>query len=320
MRFNYLEPKTVEEAVSLLGKYDGKAKVLAGGTDLLVQMRARLIKPEYVMDFSSIPGLDYIDYDQSKGLRIGAMTTLRAIEKSTKLLKEYSLLSQAAGSIGSVAIRNVGTIGGNLCQDTKCLEYTQIHTWGLELCHRAGGDVCHAVKGAKRCSAMAIADTAPALICLDAMVNIFGTDGGRTVLLEDFFVSSGVVDMQHNEILMAIEVPALPANTKGVYLKHCLRGPVDFSIASVAVVLTVNGGVCEDARIGLLGVARTPIRARQAEETIKGNKIGETLIAECAQMASDEAKPIFERGVTAADKKQMIKTLTAEAIKQLVTK
>ena len=320
MRFDYLKPTTVEEVISVLGKYDGKAKVLAGGTDLMVQMRARLMEPEYVVDISNIPALDYIDYDRDKGLSVGAMTTLRAIEKSTKLTGGYSLLSQTAGSVGSVAIRNIGTIGGNLCQDTKCLEYTQTHTWGLELCHRAGGDACHAVKGAKRCSAMAIADTAPALVCLDAKLRVYGQRGERIISIDDFFIASGVVDLKYNEMVTAIEVPMLPAHTKGVYLKHCLRGPVDFSIASVAVALTASKGICENVRIGLLGVARTPVRAHQAEEILRGQKIDEALIEKCAQKASDEASPVSERGVIAADKKQMIKTLTADAIKQLRNK
>ena len=115
MRFNYLEATTIKEAVSLLGKYDGKARVMAGGTDLLVQIRNKAIKPEYVVDIGYIPKLDYIEYDDKQGLKIGALTTIRAMEKSDRLQRQYPVLTQAAGLLGSMAIRNVATIGGNLC-------------------------------------------------------------------------------------------------------------------------------------------------------------------------------------------------------------
>ena len=320
MRFDYLEPTAIEEAVALLDKYNGKAKVIAGGTDLWPQMRNKVVMPEYVVDIGCIPGLDYIDYDEEQGLKIGALTTLRAIEKSGKIRELYPIISQAVGVVGSVAIRNMGTIGGNLCQDTKCLEYAQIHTYGLASCYRSGGDVCHAVRGAKRCSAMAIPDTAPSLICMDANVRIVGPGGERTCFLEDFFVSSGVVDLRPNEILTAIEVPHLPPNTDGIYLKHSLGDSVDFSIASVAVVLTRDDGICKDARICLLGVARVPMRARKSEEILKGERVDESSIDRCAQMASQEARPVAECGITAADKRQMIRTLTEEAIRKILAK
>lgn len=115
MRFEYLEPKTVDEAISLLSKYNGKAKVIAGGTDLLVRIRNKAIKPEYVIDTTHIPGLDYIKYDDKQGLSIGALTKIRSLEKSTKLQRKYPVISQAAGLLGSVSIRNMATIGGNLC-------------------------------------------------------------------------------------------------------------------------------------------------------------------------------------------------------------
>ena len=320
MRFDYLEPTTIEEAVSLLNKHGGKAKVIAGGTDLGTQIKNGVVQPEYVIDIGCIPGLAYVNYNEKKGLKIGALTTLRQIEKSAEVQQLYPVLSQAASQVASIAIRNVATIGGNLCQDTKCLDYAQITQWGYVPCYRGGGNTCYSVKGAKRCTAMAIAETAPALICLGATARISGPNGERTIPLEDFFISSGVVALGHGEILTAIEMPDLPPNTKGAYLKHSLRGTIDFALVGVATVLTTANKACEDARIGLLGVARTPLRARQAESTLKGKKIDEVLIDIASQAASQEAKPIADRGVSAVDKRRMIRAMVKQAIARALAK
>ena len=139
---------------------------------------------------------------------------------------------------------------------------------------------------------MAIAETAPALICLEAKACISGPTGERTLSVEDFFISSGVVDLKEDEILTAIKMPKLPSRTGGAYLRYSLRGAPDFAIAGVAVVLTASDGVCEDAKIGLLGVDRTPFRARRAEELLKGKEIGDDLIAEAAQAAAKATHPL----------------------------
>lgn len=282
MRFNYLEPATIEEAVSLLGKYDGKAKVVAGGTDLVVQIREKLIAPEYVVDIGYISGLDRIDYDETQGLRIGALATIRAIEKSSKICQVYPAIAQSAGLLGSVAIRNVATIGGNLC------------------------------------NAAPSADTAPALIGLSAKGKIIGPDGEKIVSLEEFFTGPGCIVCEPGELLVEIRVPVPPPGTRGVYLKHG-RSAIDLATVGVAVIMTMEpGAVCRDVKIVLGAVAPTPMRARKAEEVLRGKKVEPALIEKSAQAAADEARPITDVRASAEYRKEMVKVYTRRAIAQLV--
>jgi len=282
MRFQYLEPATIEEAVSLLTKYNGRAKVIAGGTDLLVQMRQKVIRPDYVVDIINIPGLDYINYDEEKGLRIGALTTIRSLEKSAELRQRYPVISQAASQLGSVAIRNMGTLGGNLC------------------------------------NAAPSAETAPALIGLSAKAKIVGPDGERVVPLEDFFIGPGTTVLKTAELLVEIQAPVLPPHTKGVYLKHAIRGTIDLAIVGVAIIATLEPEtkVCEDIKVVLGAVAPTPMRTKKTEELITGKRIDDTLINESAESASTEARPISDVRASAWYRTEMVKALTRQALRE----
>jgi len=286
MRFEYLEPENVEKVVSLLSKYGSKAKIIAGGTDLVVQMRDKTITPEYVIDISCIPGLDYIDYDKKRGLRIGALTSIRALEMSAELRRRYPVISQAASQLGSVAIRNTGTIGGNLC------------------------------------NAAPSAETAPALTGLSATAKIVGPRGERLAALEDFFTGPGSTVLQNGELLVEIQVPLVPPNTKGVYLKHSIRSTIDLAIVNVAAVLTLESEyeVCKDIKLVLGAVAPTPMRTRKAEQILRGKKVDETLINETAKVASDEVRPISDVRASAEYRKQMVEVLTRRAIREAMAK
>ena len=286
MRFNYLEANSIEEAVSLLTKYDGKAKAIAGGTDLLVKIRDKVIKPEYIIDIVPIPGLNYIKSAGKKGIAIGTLTSIRELEKSPELQKNFPIISQAAGQLGSVAIRNMATVGGNLC------------------------------------NAAPSAEMAPALIGLSATVKIVGSDGERVAPLEDFFTGPGTTILKTGELLVEIQVPPVPPNTTGVYLKHGIRGSIDLAIVGVAAVVTLEpkDGVCKDVKIVLGAVAPTPMRAHEAEQVLKGKQITDALIERCAEVASNESRPITD--VRASDwyRKEMVKVFTRQAIKEAMAK
>lgn len=316
--FEYFEPVTLNEAVSLLIEYRGRAKVVAGGTDLLVGMKQGIVNPGYLVNIKKIPGMNHIDYDEKEGFKIGALTTLHTVETSPKVNDKIGVLAEAAYEVGTRRLRNVGTIGGNLCQDAKCLYYTKTYRWGWAPCYKGGGGVCYAVKGAKICPAMATAETAPALICLEARVRIVGPKGERTVAIEDFFVSAGVISLAEGEILATVEIPNPPPHTAGVYLKYSKRGAIDFAIAGAAVVLTLQSrdGVCSNARIGLIGVARTPIRAKRAEGMMKGKKIESDLIDQAARLASKEAHPLGDTYASASYRRTMIEALVKRATKK----
>jgi CO/xanthine dehydrogenase FAD-binding subunit len=278
-KFEYFAPKTMEEACSLLAKYKGEARVLAGGTDLLVQMKNREVIPRYLINIKDIPNLDYIRYDDKEGLRIGALTPIEALKTSILIRRRFGILSQAAAVLGTVQIRNRGTIAGNLC------------------------------------NASPAAETAPALITLAAKARIVGVAGERAVALEDFFVGPGQTVLQAGEILTEIQVPNLPPRSGGAYLKHSIKR-MDIAIVGVGVVITLNGEVCNDIKIALGAVASTPIRAKKAEEIIRGQGLDSELMERAAQIASEESRPIDDIHSYAQYRKQMVKVLAKEAMKQ----
>ena len=284
MRYEYMMPVTIEEAIGLLAEHNGKAKVIAGGTDLVLQMRNKIKKAEYVIDISGIPTLDYIKYDKKQGLSIGALTTVRDVEKSTELARKYPVLCQAAGRLGSVAIRNVGTIGGNLC------------------------------------NASPSAENAPALIGLSAKIKIAGPNDERVIPVEDFFVGPGQTVLKNEEVMTEIQVPTPQPNTVGVYLKHAIRGSIDLAIVGVAVIAELDGKFCRDIKIVLGAVGPTPMRARGAEEIVNGNKIDNAVIEKCAQAASEESRPITDVRASAEYRKEMVKVLVKNGINEAVRK
>lgn len=284
MPFDYLEPRTIEEAVSLLSRYGGEAKVIAGGTDLTNLIRTKTIRPKYVVDIEQIPGLDYMRYDDDGTLSIGALTSIRSLEISTELKKRHPVISQAAGQLGSVAIRNVATIGGNLCHASPA------------------------------------ADMAPSLIGLQAEVKIAGPAGQRTVPLESFFIGPGQTVLERGEIVVEIQVPPVPAHTKGVYFKHAIRGSADLAILGVAVIAASDGVCCRNVRIVLGAVAPTPMRARNAEKLLEGKALDGALIENVARIASDGSRPITDVRGSADYRREMVKVFTRYAIESALGK
>ena len=280
--FQYLEPTTVREAVLLLRKYGDKARVIAGGTDLIVQLKKRAISLKYVVSIGHIPELNYINYDAVKGLKIGALTTIRAIERSAELRDKYSILCEAAEQLASVQVRNLATIGGNLC------------------------------------NASPAADMAPALIGLSAMVEIAGCDDNRIVPLEDFFTGSGSTVLKSGELLVEIQAPPLAPYTGGVYLKRGIRGAMDVAIVGVAAVITLEprDGSCKDVKIVLGSVAPTPIRAQDAEQILRGVQIDAALIEQAAQAVSGTIRPISDLRSSAEYRREMAKVFTKRAIRE----
>lgn len=287
MRFDYLAARTIEEAISLLTQDEGKSKVLAGGTDLFLQIRSKRIKPECIVDISEIPDLSGMTYDGERGLRIGALTTIRALETSSEVRRRYPILSEAAGQLGSVAIRNVATVGGNLC------------------------------------NARPSAETAQALLALSAHALIVGPGGERTIHLENFFTGVGATVLGIGELLTEIQVPLAPPGSRGAYHKHSMRGTIDLAIVNGAVVVTPepsDRGACRDIRIVLGAVAPTPMRAYKAEGVLRGKRIDESLIDEAAKTASAEAHPRAGSIRASVDyKKEMVRLITGTLIRTCIT-
>ncbi len=300
--FKHINARTVDEACALLGKYNGKAMLNAGGTDLLLTLKGDhlLDYPEAVINIKPISGLDYIKEDEG-ALKIGALTKLSDVARSSLLRERYGALAEAARSVATPQVRNVATIGGNLCQDVRCWYYRYPrHIGGPISCLRKGSGPCYAIKGdnryhaimgGKKCFAVCPSDTATTLAAMGARIKIMGPDGERAIPVTDFFAPLGNA-LKQSEMVTEIEVPSLNGPAKQTFLKFTLRKPVDFAIVSVASVITLQGGVRTDARIALGAVAPAPVRAKKAEEFIEGRPIDQAAAAEAAELAVGGAKPL----------------------------
>jgi CO/xanthine dehydrogenase FAD-binding subunit len=283
-KFNYLAPKTIDEALSLLSQYKGRAMVIAGGTDVLPKLKRREARaPEYIIDLKGIRDLDYIEYDDNSGLNIGALATIHAVETSPIIHDRFGVLFHAAESMASPQVRNRGTIAGNIC------------------------------------NAVPSADAAPALLTLEASLKLTSQSGERIVNIDDFFTGPNETCLTDEEILQEIQVSSLPPRSRGRYLKLTPRRSMDLAMVGVAVVVVADDGICSDIRIALGAVAPTPIRARQAENIVKGQKLSEDLIKRAAWRAAEECRPISDHRASAEYRREMVKVLTKRAINQAIS-
>jgi carbon-monoxide dehydrogenase medium subunit len=281
-KFNYLAPTTLDEALSLLAQYKSKARVIAGGTDLVPKLKRREVKaPEYVIDLKGIPGLDKIRQDTG-GLSLGALVTIGVVESSPLIQQKFAILAQAAQSMASPQVRNRGTIAGNIC------------------------------------NAVPSADSAPALLTLGARLKLISRKGERTINIEDFFTGPNRTALTDEEILLEIKIPDMPPKSKGVYLKLSPRRAMDLAIVGAAVVVVPEDGICKDIRIALGAVAPTPLRTMKAETVLKGQKFNDNLIEKAAKAAAAETSPIDDHRASAEYRRDMIEVLVKRAIKQAI--
>ena len=304
--FDYYKVASVAQAVSLLSKHQQKAAILAGGSDLLGMMKDRvegpkLKMPDFLIDIKGIKELNYIK-EQKNGLKIGAGTPLSEIVSSDLIAKKYPLLRQAAGQVGVPQIRNVGTLGGNLCQKPRCWYFRGKL---FPDCFRKGGNNCyapggenryHAVFGGANCYKIHPSDLAPALMALNARVEIASPKGNRMVPMEKFYVGPdknilGETILSPQELVLAVEIPNPGAMSKGVYLKLKERQAFDFAIVSVAVSLSLKNNIVDQARIAFGGLAPFPMRAVKAEAALKGKGMKDAISAAC-KAATDGAQPL----------------------------
>ena len=318
--FEHFNAASVDEALSLLKDFGGKARLIAGGTDLLGLLKDRVLEdyPAALINIKTIPGMDVVA-ENDEGLKIGALARLADIAQSPLVKDRYPALSQAAESVASPEIRNMGTIGGNLCQDVRCWYYRYPHHMGGRIpCPRKGTGPCHAVKGdnryhaimgTKACFAVCPSDTAIALSALEAEVEIVGTQGRRTISVRDLYKPMGLT-LINEEVVTAITVPNPLPESRQAFLKFTERKPIDFAVASVASVITVGDGRCLKARVFLGGVAPTPLRAEAAEQVIKGKLLDAETAEEAARASVVGAKPLSGN----AYKIEIVKSLIKRAL------
>ena len=279
-QFEYLAPKTIGEACNLFLELGSTARVMAGATDLISPMKDKVISPEYIIDLKKIPGLDYLEYDDREGLKIGALTTLRTIETSPLVKEKNPAVAHAAKVVASTQIRTKGTMAGNIC------------------------------------NASPSCDTAPNLLAQGAKILVQGPNKDRVIQIEDFFLGVKKTSLEPGEIVTGIVIPPLAENERAAYIKHAVRKAMDLAIIGVAVKIKVEDGVCTDARIALGAVAATPVRAPGAEEALIGKELTDEVIVKASEEAMNSCHPISDIRASAEYRKDMIRVFTKRAIKQ----
>jgi 4-hydroxybenzoyl-CoA reductase subunit beta len=318
--FKLLRPKNIEEAVRFLSAHAGEIQIVAGGTDLLPSMKQRLFTPKYLLDIRGVEELQSIRVIPGHGVEIGALVTLTAIEDSEFIRRSYPVLREAAMTVASPILRNMGTIGGNICLDTRCVWYNQSLTWrkSCGFCIKKDGDLCHVAPGGKKCWAAFSADTPTALLCLDAELEIAGPTGFRRIPLSTFYTNEGDARMRlaNNEMLARVFIPEKMAGYAGVYKKLRIRGSIDYPLAGVAAMVKKSGprGVVEDARVAITGVNPAPLLVKEAVHALIGRPVNETTAAAVGELAARVAKPLTTSALTPEYRRDMVRVYTKRAV------
>lgn len=284
-RFAYAEPRSLTEAVALLADLNGEpCEILAGGTDLLVMMQRHTIRPKSVINIRKVAGLDHIDVQPGAGARIGALATIRALERSPALTAKYPILAQAVRFFGSISIRNMATIGGNLVRGNPT------------------------------------ADLPPVLLCLDARIHVAGPRGARMIPVQEFFVGPGLTALQRDEILTEVEIPEPPVGARGAYVKECMRA-VDLATVGVGVMVSPEqpGPVCREIRVAYAGAAPVPLRATDAENALRGAVLTKANLLAAAVLGAAQARPRDDSWRADPEyRRQLLRALTVRMISQAV--
>ena len=316
--FQLLRPRHLDEVVSLLSKHADNVKVIAGGTDLLPSMKQKLFTPPFLLDLRAVDELRGIRTMPDQGLRIGALTTLAEIEHSPLIRRDYPVLYLAAKSVASPVLRNMGTLGGNICLDTRCLWYNQSLLWrkSCGFCLKKDGDFCHVAPNSTTCWAAFSGDTPPALLCLGAEVEIVGPDGVRQVPIADFYVNDGIVrlHLSPGEIVTRVYIPATSQGWRGSYQKLRVRGSIDYPLAGVAVALKLRRGQVEDARMAITAVNPAPHLVKDVDQTLLGMEVNAELAEQIGELAGRTAKPLTTSSLTPEYRREMIKVFGRRAV------
>jgi carbon-monoxide dehydrogenase medium subunit len=280
--FTYEAPTSLDQALNLLAAAGEKGRVLAGGTDLIIQMRASFKQPDHIIDAKYVPELQVFSFDPHTGLRLGAAVPCYQIIEDPNMQQYYPGLVEAAGLIGSDQILSRATLGGNLCNGSPA------------------------------------ADTTPALIALGAQCHIAGPKGTRTVAIEDFVVSPGRTVLEPNELLVEFRIPTPKPHSADCYLRFIPRNEMDIAVVGVGSNVTLDGDACTAARIGLGAVAPTPLSAKEASDSLVGKRLDDAAIARAAELAQKAAKPITDMRGTAEYRTHLVGVLTRRTLKEAI--
>jgi 4-hydroxybenzoyl-CoA reductase subunit beta len=320
MPFEYIAPRTVADAARALAEHGAAAMLVAGGTDLYPNMKRRQFEPRVLVGLRGIREMTGVRGSARDGLTIGATTTLSTVAAHETIAREFGALATAAGLVSSPQLRNMGTLGGNLCVDTRCNYYNQSHAWrkAVGFCMKKDGDICLVAPGSSRCWAVTSSDTAPVLWSLGARVRLVGVSGERTVPVESLYRDDGIeyLTRQPDEVLAEILLPPSDGWTS-VYLKLRRRGSFDFPVLGVAVAAQLEGDTVRAARIVLGAVASLPREAKAATEALIGQRLTPELITRVADLAAGPSKPLDNTDYAHFYRKRMTRVFVGRALRRI---
>jgi 4-hydroxybenzoyl-CoA reductase subunit beta len=318
-RLHYLRPASPKEAAAAQAELGPRAMLVAGGTDLYPKLKRRQFTPDTLVGLSHLRELRAVDRDRSGGFRVGALVTLSEAARHPGLGAAHPGYAEAAGLVSSPPLRNVGTIGGNLCVDTRCNYYDMTYEWrrSVGFCMKKDGDVCLVAPGSPRCWAVASSDTAPVAIALEASVVLEGPDGERRMPASALYRDDGIdyLTKQPFEVVTALLLPP-PDGVRSAYVKLRRRASIDFPIGGAAVALKLNGRTVERARIVLSGVGSHPVECAAAAEALAGATLTPELIGRAAELAAKPAKPLDNADQAHFWRKRMVRVLVEQALEK----
>jgi 4-hydroxybenzoyl-CoA reductase subunit beta len=316
--FDYYAPSTIEEVVALKAKHGSEAMYVAGGTDLFPNMKRRQFEPKVLIGLRGVRELREIT--NGAGLTIGAGVTLTDLANHPVVRQDYASLAHAAGLVSSPPLRNTGTIGGNLCLDTRCTYYNQSHAWrkALGFCMKLDGDTCWVALGSQKCLAVSSSDCAPVVVALGAEVQLIGPQGERTIPAEALYRNDGMkyLEKAQDELLVSIHLPPREG-WRTSYWKLRRRGSIDFPVLGVAVALRMEqDGFCAEVRLVLGAVSSRPILVTEAADLLTGKRITPQLVREVAEEAAKSAKPLDNTDMALSYRKKMAYVYVARALSE----
>lgn len=322
--FDYVRPESLDEACAVLERYGPDAMILAGGTDLLVSLKQRVFTPKCVVDIKRLPELQKLEFDEEAGLTVGASTNLWKLSQSEVVCSYYTAISDAALSVAAIAQQTMGTVGGNLCLDTRCWYFNQSEMWRGTLgpCLKMGGDACFVVKEATECYANYSGDTAPAFMAYGAEARIASSHGVRIVPVRELYSGDGKVPiaLQSGEILVDIRVPLPRPGVTSAYKKYRLRESVDFPLAGVAVAFRLESDQFADVRVVMTAVGCAPEHSSKVEEILTGSPPTDEVIDKASKAARSQARPLKTTVMPPPHRKRMVEMIVRDAIESAISR
>jgi 4-hydroxybenzoyl-CoA reductase beta subunit len=317
-RFEYVKPSSLQDLLDIKQEYGKRAAILAGGSDLLINLKYRVVQPERVVSIKELKELDYISSDSKEGVEIGAGVTLSSLAANKDIAESFPAFSEAVRSVASKHIRNLATIGGNICLDNRCWYYNQSKLWrdSREVCFKLGGRVCHAIKGSERCHAINSSDTAPILVALGARIKVVKKGEERVIPLKDFFLANGSNPkaLEPDEMVTSLLIPKSSNGCRSAFVKVAQRKGIDFALASIAACVKRDEKDVSELQLVLGTLASAPIILKKAAQVIRDSGFNEASIEMAALTARSELGSLTNLFTSAGYKRHLAEVLVKRAL------